>query len=185
MSFYDFSKCAGQQYFMREAKKRGTEILIGFSNSPLVCWTKSGTGNNIVKGSPISGGNYTSQGRSANLQDDKYDDYANYLGDVAEYFNGQSVVDNYGNTKSLRFNYISPVNEPQYEWNQDKQEGSWWTNLDIAKISRELNLALSNPIRSWVNIVDGNLNLDDNKLPKIMITEAANWGNLSSGSSHL
>lgn len=160
---YNWNKQAGQQYFFKEAKDMGTEMLIAFSNSPIVSWTKSGTANNVATSSttPDSSGKYTKYGDGANLKDDCYDDFAKYMADVAAHFSAEGY----------HFDYISPVNEPQWDWNEDKQEGSPWTNTDIIKIAKELNTAIqANPQIA-------------NKT-KIMLAEAATWAYATgSGSS--
>jgi hypothetical protein len=158
---YDWEKQKGQQYFFKKAKDMGTEILIAFSNSPLVPWTKSGTANNIVPTATMgSDGKYTSRGNDANLKEDCYDDFAGYMADVAEHFTQEGYP----------FDFISPVNEPQWTWNEDKQEGSPWSNANITQIVRELDTA----IRARAEI--------KNKT-KIMISEAAQWDHIYTGTS--
>ncbi len=41
---YNWDKCAGQRYFMDQAKQMGVESFVLFSNSPLVQWTLNGQG---------------------------------------------------------------------------------------------------------------------------------------------
>ncbi|MDR0731231.1 MAG: hypothetical protein LBF63_06140 [Treponema sp.] len=159
---YDWEKQAGQQYFFRKAKDLGTEILIAFSNSPLFPWTKSGTANNVALNStsPDGSGKYTRLGTSANLKDDCYDDFAGYLADVAEYFAAEGYP----------FDYISPINEPQWDWNEDKQEGTPWTNGNITNLVKELNTA----IQSRTSI---------SAKTKIMIPESTRWDDLTRNES--
>jgi O-glycosyl hydrolase len=167
---YDWTKQAGQQYFFKKAKDLGTEILIAFSNSPVVPWTLNGYANNSAASAntPGSNGRYTAQGNFANLKDlspsrgsfDGYGAFAGYLADVAEHFTQEGY----------RFDFIAPVNEPQWEWNEDKQEGSPWLNSEIAHIAQELNTAIQS--RSAIA----------NKT-KIMITEAAQWDHIYTGGS--
>jgi len=143
---YDWTKQAGQQYFMQKAKEYGCEHFVAFSNSPPVLWTRNNKG-------------YSGSSTSANLQDDKYDEFAGYLTDVVKHFSDDGY----------NFSYISPVNEPQYEWTGTGQEGSPWTNTQIKKIVTELNTA----------IVDKNLNT------KILVTEAGSYDYIySSPTSH-
>jgi O-glycosyl hydrolase len=155
---YDWTKQAGQQYFFKKAKDMGTEILIAFSNSPLFPWTKSGTGNNVSTSdtSPDGSGKYDRLGTSANLKDDCYDDFAGYMADVAEHFAAEGYP----------FDFISPVNEPQWDWNEDKQEGTPWNNGDITKIVKELDSAIQG--RAGIK----------NKT-KIMIPESTRWDDLT------
>lgn len=118
---YDWSKAAGQQYFMQKAKEYGVENILLFSNSAPVQYTKSGKACN-------SNGEW-----GANLKTDCYDDFAEYLATVAKHFTDQGY----------HISYISPVNEPQYDWGGG-QEGSPWLNEDIAMLAREIDKSLAN-----------------------------------------
>jgi O-glycosyl hydrolase len=135
---YDWNKQAGYIWFVKKAKQYGVENLIAFSNTPPVQFTKNGRGFKTEK-------DYTT-----NLRDDRYNAYAGFLADVLKHF------DNEG----LHFNYISPVNEPQWDWSnkpgQASQEGSPWHNSDIHRITRAVDSALT----------------AQNLTSKIMITEA-------------
>ena len=116
---YDWGKCAGHEYFMQAAKDRGCNQFILFSNSPLVQYTKNGKG-------------YAPTDNAANLREDCYDDYADYLVDVTEH-----LMD-----KGFNIPYISPINEPQGDWNTPRQEGSPWRNSEIARMTRALDASL-------------------------------------------
>ena len=70
--------------------------------------------------------------RSIKPENDCYDDFAAYMGDVAQYY-----ID-----KGYPVTHISPVNEPQYNWDGG-QEGSGWTNDEVARLARELDDALT------------------------------------------
>ena len=141
---YDWTKCAGQRYFMEQAKNNGVEKFVLFSNSPLVQWTKNG------------------QGRSdsydhTNLKDDAYASFANYMAEVASHFNAQGY----------NISHISPVNEPQYNWDGRDQEGCGWRNTEVAQLARELDKALT----------------DHNLSTEISLGETASWDRTYSGSS--
>lgn len=116
---YDWTLAAGQQYFLQQAIDRGCESIVLFSNSAPVWYTKNGKG-------------YSNEGYSANLQDQYYDDFASYMTKVAMHYEENGIP----------IKYISPVNEPQYKWNNNSQEGSGWTNSQIAKLTKELNTSL-------------------------------------------
>jgi O-glycosyl hydrolase len=122
---YDWSKQSGYMWFVKKAKEYGVENLILFSNTPPVQFTKNGLGFKTEK-------DYT-----ANLRDDKYVDYADFLATVVQHFDKEG----------LHFNYISPVNEPQWDWSSKwgkmNQEGSPWHNKDIYKITETLDSVLS------------------------------------------
>jgi O-glycosyl hydrolase len=133
---YDWAKQAGQQWFMQKAKDYGCENFVLFSNSPPVRYTINGKG-------------YSNGNGNANLQADKYDDFADYLATVAQHF----VNEGYN------ISHISPVNEPQWDWKDGDQEGSPWQNSEIKNLVVELNDAIQN---KEIN-------------SKILITEAADW----------
>ncbi|WP_458120711.1 glycoside hydrolase [Paenibacillus sp. Z6-24] len=109
---YDWSRQAGQQWFLQAAKKRGVEETVAFVNSPPVWMTKNGHG----QPDPSVG--------STNLKEDYIDDYAVFLADVLEHFHKQK----------LGFDYISPINEPTWDWNRAGQEGNRYNIEDIKKV---------------------------------------------------
>ncbi|MBR5138728.1 MAG: xylanase [Alistipes sp.] len=116
---YDWSKCAGNEYFMQAAKERGCNEFILFSNSPLVQYTINGKG-------------YAPSADKANLREEGYDAYAKYLVDVTEH-----LMD-----KGYNIPYISPINEPQVNWDGPRQEGSPWRNSEIYRMACSLDKAL-------------------------------------------
>jgi O-glycosyl hydrolase len=134
---YDWSKCAGQQYFMQQAKDYGCESFVAFSNSPLVIHTKNGKA-------------YSAPNSTANIGSGNYTKYADYLANVVKHFKDDGY----------NFKYISPVNEPQWEWDEAEQEGSPWTNSEIKSLVTALNSSITTK------------GLTDTK---IMITEAGQW----------
>lgn len=141
---YNWSKCAGQQFFMQKARDYGVQQFVLFSNSPLVYFTKNGQGR-------------SDSGSKANLKDDCYTAFAEYMAEVAKHF-----IDNgYGIT------HISPVNEPQYNWNDHAQEGSGWQNTEVARLARELDKSLNSR----------------NLATKISLGESSAWDVTYSGSN--
>ncbi len=141
---YNWNKCAGQRYFMDYALKAGCEKFVLFSNSPLVQYTRNGQGR-------------SDSGGYANLKEDCYDDFAEYMAEVAAHFSGMGY----------NISHISPVNEPQYNWDGDGQEGSGWYNREIAQLTRELSKSLTSRGLST----------------RILLSEAAAWTDLTSGSA--
>jgi O-glycosyl hydrolase len=118
---YDWSRQQGQKWFMQAAQERGVSTFIGFANSPPVEYTANGNA-------------YGDGGSTANLPDDRFDDFAQFLGRVAEHFKKEGMP----------FDYLSPVNEPQWDWSQGNgQEGSPYTNAEIARLTEALNQELS------------------------------------------
>ena len=122
---YNWNKQKGYLWFVKKAASYGVENLIAFSNTPPVQFTKNGLGFKLEK-------NY-----ETNLREDKYDDYADFLATVIAHFDKEG----------LHFNYISPVNEPQWDWSDKfgemNQEGSPWHNKDIYKIAASLDSSLT------------------------------------------
>ena len=117
---YDWTKSAGQQYFMQKAREYGVDHYLLFANSAPVQFTKNGKAcaNKGVKDS--------------NLSDDHYGDFASFLTTTAKHFIDQGY----------NITLIDPVNEPQYDWT-DGQEGSPWTNECISRLARELDASIS------------------------------------------
>ncbi|WP_394698904.1 glycoside hydrolase [uncultured Bacteroides sp.] len=132
----DWTHQQGQQYFLNKAKSLGCESFVMFSNTPPVNYTVNGKG-------------YSAKGAFANLKDDCYDDFANYMATALSHFKDQGI----------NFSFISPVNEPQYNWASPSQEGSGWQNSEIKRLTVELNRALT----------EKNLNT------KILLAEAGDW----------
>ncbi|RNC65992.1 glycoside hydrolase [Proteiniphilum sp. X52] len=133
---YDWSRQRGQQYFLEKARDYGCGSFVMFSNSPPVHYTYNEKG-------------FSARGARSNLKEEHYGDFAAYMANVAEYFK---------NNKNITFSYISPVNEPQYNW-EGGQEGSGWQNAEIKRLVIELDNALSRK------------NLDS----RILITESGDW----------
>lgn len=118
---YNWEKQAGQRWFLRAAKEHGVETFIGFVNSPPIALTKNSKAHS-------SGGN------AMNLTEEKLPEFSNYLVKVT-----QKIQENDG----VLFDYLSPVNEPQWDW-KGGQEGSPWKNTEIAQLCRILGSDLKN-----------------------------------------
>ena len=117
---YDWTKSAGQQYFMQQAKKYGVDHFLLFSNSAPVQFTKNGKA-------------FANAGeKGCNLNDNRYGDFATFLTTTTKHF----IDEGYNIT------LISPVNEPQYDWTNG-QEGSPWPNECISRLARELDASIS------------------------------------------
>ncbi len=113
-SDYDWTRLPGQRWFLQAAKARGVEQMTAFVNSPPINLTKNG---NAFAG--------TNSG-TTNLADDKVDDFARYLADILAHFRSAEGID---------FSVISPVNEPQWDWNRDSgQEGNRYSTSDIKRV---------------------------------------------------
>ena len=117
---YDWSQQQGQRAFMREAKARGVGTFIGFVNSPPVALTRNGRAN-------------SSGGDSANISPARYADFARFLTDVVVELDRRDEI---------RLDYLSPFNEPQWDWTSG-QEGSPWRVDEMAAMTRALSAQLS------------------------------------------
>jgi hypothetical protein len=118
---YNWNKEAGQQWFLQAAQQRGVPYTLGFSRSPPVYMTKNGKAFNGTGGIHL------------NIQDGKMSTYADFLAEVSKHFH---------------LDYISPVNEPQWNWDADSSgkvsdEGSPATNTDIASLVKLLSPQIS------------------------------------------
>ncbi len=113
---YDWAKQAGAQWFLTAAKSRGVKNFLGFSISPPVQFTINNKGYGLANS-------------KLNLKQDKQDAFAAFLTAVARHFQSTGTP----------FNFISPFNEPQWNWGENpSQEGTGATNDDIAQFVRVL-----------------------------------------------
>jgi O-glycosyl hydrolase len=142
---YDWTKQAGQQWFLTAAKSRGVQNFLGFSVSPPVQYTV----NNKAFGLANS---------QLNLKPDKQGAFADFLVAVAKHFQGTGTP----------FNFISPFNEPQWNWGEKpSQEGTGATNNDIAQFARILGPKIQSAGVS----------------AKIVLGEANQWNSLDANNS--
>ena len=121
---YDWSKQAGQRWFLQAAKRRGVERFLAFCNSAPVQFTANGLANN--KGRPKDG--------PYNLKPDRYEAFADFLA---------TVLAEVGPREGIPFVAVSPFNEPEWDWGDSKQEGSPARPGDIARLVRLLDRKLT------------------------------------------
>jgi len=117
----DWQKQAGQLWFLKAARQRKVPQFLGFVNSPPVQLT-------------INGKAYASKGK-VNIVPECYGDFARYLAQVVKGVERQSKV---------KFDYISPVNEPQWGWSDGGQEGCPYSNTEIAGVVKAVSQAFIN-----------------------------------------
>lgn len=118
---YDWTAHEGQRWFVDAAKARGVNKFIAFSNSPPITMTSNGLA-------------YGNGSASANISPSNYSSFAEFLA---------TVIENYKNLYGVEFDFISPFNEPQYDWSASNgQEGSPWQNSEIAEITALLDAEL-------------------------------------------
>lgn len=137
---YDWSRQSGQQWFLSKAYEYGVSHITAFANSPPIHLTKNGKA-------------YGNGDWSNNLHDGDEGLYASYLCDVLEYLNADEE----------RVRYISPINEPQWNWSAGNgQEGALYTNRKIFQVvnaldnelaSRGLNVNIEMPEAAQLNFL--------------------------------
>ncbi len=107
---YDWTKEEGQQWFLQAAKNRGVDHLLAFSISAPVHYTKNERA-------------YAPEDINMNIKPGFMDDYAQFLVNVVDHFKSEG----------LEFDYLSPVNETQWDWTGAGQEGTPATNNEVAQ----------------------------------------------------
>ncbi len=119
---YNWSSQEGQKWFLHAAKKRGVDKFLAFPNSPPVYFTRNGKG-------------YATKGDIRfNLKEGYEEKFADFLTEVIKYFKEK---------EKIHFDYISPVNEPQWDWDEAKQEGTPARNVDICKVVKALSSSIT------------------------------------------
>ncbi|MGO4911757.1 glycoside hydrolase [Leeuwenhoekiella sp. W20_SRS_FM14] len=130
---YDWNKQAGQQWFLRQAKDAGVEQFLAFLNAPPVIWSLNGKGYAATKDGEL------------NLKPRHFEDYTDFMIAFLKHFK----------TEGIEFDYISPVNEPQWDWEKPNQEGTPATNSNIATLVKSLNTKLlENKLKTTITITE-------------------------------
>jgi O-glycosyl hydrolase len=114
---FNWDKQQGQRWFLQSARDYGLDDITVFVNSPPVHFTKNGKA-------------WSAGGNSANLSEERYEDFAVFMATVVEELTIRNGVD---------IKYVSPVNEPQWDWDNRGQEGSPYTNAEIARVAKLLS----------------------------------------------
>ncbi len=114
---YDLNRDKNAIHAMKEAAKRGATIEL-FANSPPARLTNSG----------YSSGERTGK---SNLPPENEEAFAKYLVDITELILKEGVP----------VNYLSPINEPQWEW-KGGQEGNHYEPEQVISLSRKVALEL-------------------------------------------
>lgn len=111
---YDWSRDANAQWFLRAAKKRGVRDFILFVNSPPKRITKSGE-------------TFADKGSDTNLSPEMYEQFAQYLADIVKHFRDEDGIE---------FGWLSPINEPEWDWSGSGQEGCPYTTSQIVDLTK-------------------------------------------------
>lgn len=114
---YDWSKQEGQRWFLNAARDRGVERFLAFSLSAPVHLSLNGKG-------------FSTAEQRMNIQEGKMSDYATFLVDC---------IENLQKNEGVTFDYLSPVNEPQWDWSKGSQEGTSVTNEEIYQFVKLLS----------------------------------------------
>ena len=122
---YDWTRQTGQRWFLSAAKARGIDQYIAMVYSPPTNFTRNG----FIYGTDGLG--------SSNLKPGHAVAFAQYVADVLAHFQTNTLT-----TEQVAFNYVMPVNEPFWEWNDASQEGCRHANADIIAEAQALNSAL-------------------------------------------
>jgi O-glycosyl hydrolase len=124
---YDWTRQAGQRWFLGAAKARGVPRFLTFVNSPPARMTRN----------RLTFCNKT--GYTTTLKPGYEGQYARYLTDILDHFRN-----NPDESQRIRFDYVSPVNEPQWNWARPSQEGNRASNGDIKRILRAVDAKMTN-----------------------------------------
>ena len=109
-------KVQAQNWFLKAAEQRGVKQFLGFFNSPPVQLTKN---NKAFADKGI-----------CNIDSINYKAFADYTIQAITQVKKQT---------GISFNYISPVNEPQWDWSDGGQEGCPYTNAEITSLVKTFN----------------------------------------------
>jgi len=130
---YDWGRDASSIQVLDRVCELGAEKIVLFANSPPTRMTNSGYAY-ADKDAGLS-----------NLRDDMYSQYVTYLADVTEHFIKQKKIPVYS---------VSPINEPQWKWDTNKQEGCHYKPKEAARLitlmiqevnRRKLNIKIDAP----------------------------------------
>ena len=113
------AKQTGERWFLRKAKEYGINQFVGFITTPPIYMTINGK--------------TTNKGRkevSYNLSPERYTAFGNFLADVVEGVKKYDGVD---------LNVISPVNEPEWEWDHTLGEGTPALDREVADVVRVID----------------------------------------------
>jgi autotransporter-associated beta strand protein len=118
---YDWTHGANERWFLGAAKARGVPDYLAFVNSPTRRMTKNG---HTYADSTVG---------TTNLKTGYEGQFAKYMVDVLKHFRDNADV-----SQRVNFNYISPVNEPEWDWNGTTQEGNRYSVADIKGVTNAL-----------------------------------------------
>ena len=122
---YDWTRQAGERWFLRAAKARGVPQFLAFACSPPGRLTRNGLTNGHQTKGPT------------NLKPGAEGEFARYLVDIVKHFR-----DHPDPVQRVAFDYLSPLNEPEWEWNWG-QEGCHSANDELRAVLVALHAELA------------------------------------------
>jgi O-glycosyl hydrolase len=136
---YDWNRQKTEQWFLAAAKERGVRQFLAFVNSPPARMTRNG----LTFGSPGPD--------TTNLKPGYEGQFARYLADILDHFRT-----NPDRRLRIDFDYVSPINEPQWGWEDSKQEGNRASNDDIKRVAKALHAEMKRrKLRTAMTLVEG------------------------------
>lgn len=111
---YDWDRDRNARWFLQAARDHGVHDFVAFVNSP----PRRLTTNGHTYGTP---------GAGSNLAPERYEEFTRYLIDIVRHFRDH---------EGIEFTYISPINEPQWTWDQPGQEGCHYEPEQVAALTR-------------------------------------------------
>jgi O-glycosyl hydrolase len=118
---YDWSRDANAVWVLKAAQQAGVEKFVAFANSPPARMTYSGRTN-------------ADPDQISNLPPEMYPQFAQYLVDVVRHLQED---------EGIPIGWLSPINEPQWDWlMQNGQEGCHYEPDEAAAMTKELIKAI-------------------------------------------
>ncbi len=123
---YDWTRQPGQRWFLSAAKARGLDQYIAMVYSPPTNFTRNGRVYSTDSSYP------------SNLKPGYEPAFAQFIGDVLAHFKTNPVV-----AERIAFNYVMPINEPEWDWNGSAQEGCRYGNSQILSLIPAVSTSLT------------------------------------------
>lgn len=120
---FDPDAHSGQQWFLRAAAERGVHCRVAFANSPPSWLTRNGRATHDKAQKELS----------SNLKPGGELAFARFLADAVEHFE----------RVGLPLSALSPVNEPQWAWDEATQEGCRFSNEELTTLTCLLRTELA------------------------------------------
>lgn len=118
---YDWTRQATQRWFLQAAKARGVGQFVAFACSPPGRLTVNG----LTNGGPTG---------TTNLKPGAAPEFARYLADIVAHLR---------EAEGIPCGFVSPINEPQWAWEQGSQEGCRYANAELRAVIGALHTELT------------------------------------------